>query len=205
MRKFALCLLLFSFSFSEICADKIDKKLLVDSAARGELEQVKAIIESGKLPVDSKLFEGQILPLDLLPYFLNRLFKGLTALMKAVQNGHAEIVKYLLSQGADANAKENEKGFAPLHFAATKGDVEIAKILLDNGADINSKANGWTPVLIAADHGNARLVQFLISQGAIIDAQEPEYFIVLENVKRFKPEQFRRIEKILLSYQKSRE
>ena len=65
---------------------------------------------------------------------------GDSPLHSAAQWGNLEIVKLLLQNGADVNAK-NKWGETPLHYAAVFDHKEIARVLLDAGADINAKDN----------------------------------------------------------------
>lgn len=60
---------------------------------------------------------------------------GLTLLHKASAIGNIDVVKHLVSKGAEVNAKGKED-FTPLHMAMGK-NVEIAKYLVSRGADIN--------------------------------------------------------------------
>jgi ankyrin repeat protein len=72
-----------------------------------------------------------------------------TALHLAVSFQRANIVKFLLDNKADVNAK-SKKGWTPLHFVALTGDKEIAELLLSRGADVNSKdEDGETPLSMA--------------------------------------------------------
>ena len=59
---------------------------------------------------------------------------GKTALMLAVVDGHSEVAKVLLDNGAAPN-HANKIGQTALMGAASKGHSETAKVLLDNGAD----------------------------------------------------------------------
>ena len=55
----------------------------------------------------------------------------------ASANGHADIVKYLISLNpspAHMNAL-NETGNTPLHWAALNGQLEVVKALIASGAD----------------------------------------------------------------------
>lgn len=60
------------------------------------------------------------------------------ALYIASYQGNVEIVKYLLSIGADPNYSF-KNCLPPLHAAAQKGRILIGKLLLNYGAEINSK------------------------------------------------------------------
>ena len=53
------------------------------------------------------------------------------------REANVEAVKFLLAQGLDVNASNQEKR-AALHGAAHKGRNEIVKLLVDNGADLNA-------------------------------------------------------------------
>ena len=59
---------------------------------------------------------------------------GVTALMRAAQNGHIKIVRALLQNGADANMKRNDK-FTALALAAFFGHTEVVRTLMEFGAD----------------------------------------------------------------------
>ena len=59
---------------------------------------------------------------------------GVTALMRAAQNGHVKIVRALLQNGADANVKRNDK-FTALALAAFFGHTEVVRTLMEFGAD----------------------------------------------------------------------
>lgn len=47
--------------------------------------------------------------------------------------------------------------------AARKGDAELVKQLISTGADVNkADADGWTPLLSAADNGHTEIVKLLL-------------------------------------------
>lgn len=58
-----------------------------------------------------------------------------------------DVCEYLLSLGADVNAKKGFEGDTPLHWAACFEKLDMCKFLLDNGADMHMKNNwGITPL-----------------------------------------------------------
>ena len=59
------------------------------------------------------------------------------ALYRAAENGHAEIAKVLIQNGANVNAVDKNKRTA-LYRAASNGHVDVAKVLILNGADVNA-------------------------------------------------------------------
>ncbi|XP_046383815.1 ankyrin-2-like [Ischnura elegans] len=90
----------------------------------------------------------------------------------AVKKGSVEMVKLLLSKGAQVNAIG--KGKTPLHIATHNGYPPIVKILLDYGADVNSacKSNrnkDYTALLFAIENGNDEVVTLLMNGGANVN------------------------------------
>ena len=61
---------------------------------------------------------------------------GRTALMNASQNGHTEVAKLLIENGAVVNKAEND-GWTAFMSASRNGHTEIVKLLIENGADVN--------------------------------------------------------------------
>ena len=84
-------------------------------------------------------------------------------LMLASLNGHLDLVKLLISRGADVN----KPGWAPLHYAATRGHLAIMALLLENHAYIDaSSPNDTTPLMMAAFYGTPSAVKLLLEAGA---------------------------------------
>ena len=80
---------------------------------------------------------------------------------QAAKNGNYEIVKSLMFEGVDVNAKDSD-GWTALMYAAQQGHVEIVNLLLKKGADISLKNNdGNTADELAYDH---KFEQALLSQ-----------------------------------------
>ncbi len=57
--------------------------------------------------------------------------KGATALYAAARNGHVEVVKYLLSMGADPNLATTKNAISPLHTAVAHGHPKVVEALLE--------------------------------------------------------------------------
>jgi ankyrin repeat protein len=75
---------------------------------------------------------------------------GATALHKAAENGHAEVVEVLLDAGADVKA-EDKWGRTALHEAAEKGDLAGVQNALAAGEDVNAVDNrGKTALHVVA-------------------------------------------------------
>ena len=75
---------------------------------------------------------------------------GRTALHYACRNGHYEVGKFLLDNGAMPSTKTFTTGATPLHLAAKHGYGWICKLLLERGASKNERdIDGRTALDIA--------------------------------------------------------
>ena len=84
-----------------------------------------------------------------------------TALHWASENGHLDIVKYLVESGADINAKDYS-GWTPLHVAAWNGRLDVVKYLLKHEADVYSKnISGKTPCDVATPRVRKYLKRYM--------------------------------------------
>jgi ankyrin repeat protein len=92
---------------------------------------------------------------------------GWTPLMLAVGLvPDVELVKELLSRGADPNAAAND-GWSVLMSAAKTGDPEVIRLLLQHHADPNARAkNGSSPLSVAVASGRQSTVALLKAAGA---------------------------------------
>jgi len=107
-----------------VMADVSDRNAeLIQTAAKGSLAGVNAALDDGA-EINAKGINNS----------------GATALMWASDNGNSSIVKLLLENGAEVNARNTASGVTALWTASQYGYVEIAKILLEKGADVNIRA-----------------------------------------------------------------
>jgi uncharacterized protein len=100
-----------------------------------------------------------------------------TALMWAIAERHAGVVKALIDAHADLKGA-TKQGFTPIHFAARIGDLEIVKQLLAAGVDVNlltqgsegggrnGGAAGYTPLLVATVRAQIDVALYLLDHGA---------------------------------------
>lgn len=93
---------------------------------------------------------------------------GYTCLHEAALNGHLNIVKILISNGARINTRECKCGATVLHMAIDNGNSEMVSYFLsrrDTNID-NKLYNGTTPMLLAHYRKNSEILEKLKRAGA---------------------------------------
>jgi len=164
-----------------------EQKLRVEALKRGELPSptpsiIKPVTDyrSPFEDIFEALSKGS---LEDVKYFLGidninvKGSRGADMFVAAESNSNVEVLKYLVSIGADVNVKYPAiSGFnpdladaTPLHFAAHhNSEVAVVQFLIDQGADVNAKTGrGATPLHFAANHNSeVGVLQFLIDKGA---------------------------------------
>jgi ankyrin repeat protein len=88
--------------------------------------------------------------------------------MIAAENDHVEMVKMLLSYGAEPNLISRKSGNTALHSACRTGKPDSIKALLEAGAFVNVQrpTTGETPLHEALKHGFPVCAEILIEAGA---------------------------------------
>jgi hypothetical protein len=100
---------------------------------------------------------------------------GLTLLHAAAIGGYdVAVSRYLVSKGADVNAKCND-GSTPLYVAILAENADIIRFLVSKRADVNTKnKDGVTPLFEAITRKNVDIAKFLISKRADVNAKNNE-------------------------------
>jgi ankyrin repeat protein len=108
-----------------------------------------------------------------------------TALMRAAFSGDIELVKLLLAHGADPHIISRDRETSLMAACGTgfingynkqrtpAERLAVVKLLIDLGEDVNAADSyGITPVMVAANLGDAAIVQYLIDKGADLAAHD---------------------------------
>ncbi|XP_018654746.1 putative multiple ankyrin repeats single kh domain protein [Schistosoma mansoni] len=107
-----------------------------------------------------------------------------SALTLASYKGHAEMVRFLLTAGADHEHRTDEMHTA-LMEAAMEGHVEVARLLLAHGANVNIPQDSFeSPLTLAACGGHTELAHLLIGYGADIEEVNDEGYTPLMEAAR---------------------
>ena len=99
-----------------------------------------------------------------------------TALMKAAGQGHIEVVRFLVEQGAHLNIRNRQEQNA-LMFAAAGGHLAVLVFLIDSGADARNpfdlfydyRAGPQDPLMWAAYNGHLDVVKLLLEHAKLIN------------------------------------
>jgi len=104
---------------------------------------------------------------------------GRTALIWAAARS-LQAVEMLLEREADVNVTANDGMTALIHAVmgvlSESVSVEVPELLLAEGADVNAQLTGegikgWTALMFATSGEQPKLVEFLLANGAEVDAQ----------------------------------
>lgn len=94
--------------------------------------------------------------------------KGTTALMRASQEGHAEISRLLINAGADVN-KKNYEGMNALMLASQRGHAAMVMLLIKSPCAMDEQTQqGSTALMLACKRGHDECVKVLVAMGAEI-------------------------------------
>ena len=111
--------------------------------------------------------------------FTAQTFGNRTPLMTAAERGQIKVVTYLIEHVRGAPYYVNlrdDNGKTALHHAVQCFDpisCEILSCLIEHGGDVNCRAyDNCTPLMIAAERGQTKVVTFLIQHGADLDLRD---------------------------------
>ena len=146
--------------------EKTFKNSLFSAVARGNLDDIKALVDQGAL--DAMVDDNNINPLHF-----------------AVMKDNLDIVKDLVEKGASMEAIDDEN-YTPLSIAAAKGLLDIVKYLVDKGANMEIvTAYKMTPLHDAVIHDHIDVVKYLVEHGANMEALDHHNNTPLQNATEY--------------------
>lgn len=92
--------------------------------------------------------------------------KGNAALYFAISYGNLDMVRKLLSKGAQTRLAVPSI-ICPLHAATARGHADIVEALIDAGAKYDARNFDTTPVLVAISYQQKRVLECLLARGAV--------------------------------------
>jgi len=101
--------------------------------------------------------------------------EGAPLILIAARYGSVKTLRYLISAGADLNARAATGETALMMAAYFQGDPrdrqeQAVRMLVEAGASLENAPNTYTPLAYAAYQGNDRVVRYLLERGARVDA-----------------------------------
>jgi serine/threonine-protein phosphatase 6 regulatory ankyrin repeat subunit B len=161
---------------------------LVSAVENGSLEEVMALIEAGAdvnlgkrwydgPPLIAAARKGRVDIIEILlehgadigqttDYAPDDNLVGMDALAYASARGHLNVVRTLLTRGADINFCDG-MGWTALMRAVSQGHAEVVRYLIEHGADVNAKdESGRTALLIAKRNSYDAIAALLVEAGA---------------------------------------
>jgi ankyrin repeat protein len=171
------------FTFTK---DEKGDNALIYASKNSNLESLAVLLSSG-IDINSQNLEGKtalmsaaeksnflILELLLLKDAnVNVIDKsGLNVLMQIMLNpffSDNEVIKLLISKGANINISSKNEGYTPLLIASKNGNEELVKLLISKGANINAtlkigEYKGYNAMFLAASEGHKNIVNIFLSK-----------------------------------------
>ncbi|XP_072169135.1 uncharacterized protein [Diadema setosum] len=135
---------------------------LLEAAARGDIDEVRNLLESG---VDPNMGNED----------------GLTALHQSCIDNNESMMRLLVEKGADVNVTDREL-WTPLHAASTCGHRHLAQFLISRGAELLAiNSDGNMPYDICEDEATLDYIESQMATQGITQDQIDELREVLPN------------------------
>lgn len=121
-------------------------QMLLDAAYEDDFERLKVLAEVADINARDEI--------------------GYNALMRSVECGNLEAVKFLIEKGADVDCADKD-GITATMIAASYSEIEIVKLLVEKGAEINVVDDFDKSALdYAKKNNNQGIVEFLKGKDA---------------------------------------
>ena len=149
--------------------------------SEGHADVVRALIDAGA-DINVTTFK------DFGPRSQRRRRAAYTPLLIAVEQGHVDAARLLLSLGCEKDISSD--GWSPAHHAARTDHVDMLQVLLEFGADLDGltvaswRFGGGRPLHIASTSGSIKAMKFLVDvagvnvNGLSHDGRTPLHFAV---------------------------
>lgn len=149
---FALCL---SFNASALTDD--EEAIWREAVINGELDTVKKFVKADADIINSKIF-------------------GWSPLQMSANTNQLEMVKYLISKGAELDYMHPNAQHTAFHLAALKRLTDMTTLLAKSGADVNIKLrNNLSLIQFFRDESDPKMMEHLASIGVKDDGCKSEY------------------------------
>jgi hypothetical protein len=97
-----------------------------------------------------------------------------TPLINAAKSNNIIELENLLNKGVNVNEEWLAGSTALYEAVRVNSSIETVRFLLDKGANVNKGiSNGWKPIAVAVDNGNANMVKLLLDYGADVTVRDP--------------------------------
>lgn len=137
------------FDTNTIEPERLDTALLI-AVRQGSIKVARLLLSTPGVNLDARSRNGD------------------TSLMLAAFKKDLPTAQALIDKGAEIN----RPGWAALHYAAAAGSLPIVRLLLDHDAYIDAESpNKSTPLMMAARGGYRDVAEYLLSQGADLQAK----------------------------------
>lgn len=144
-----------------------DNVALLNAIASDQVQFVKAAVDTGVVTVNDRIPASGY-------------SEGTPLITIAAREGAIKVLAYLISAGADVNARTpvNETALMlAVYFYGTdrqgtpnENFEKAARMLVEAGAELENYGASYTPLSYAAYQGNDKMVRYLIERGARVDA-----------------------------------
>jgi ankyrin repeat protein len=144
---------------------------VVDYLTRQSRSSLALINDQGRTPLHLAAMNSKFAVVELLVRkrcpLETRCTAGLNALHYACRADSTEIVRLLLTSGADIETDTGTTQQRPIHVSAKEGSVGLIKLLCEKGASLEVRdAEGDRALCVAARNGHVAAVQTLLDFGS---------------------------------------
>lgn len=158
MKSIKVLLALFSLSFA----------LQAFALSDEDYMEFTEALTGGNMKVVKKFVEAE-------PSLVNQKFFAWEPLQMAASKGRLDVVKYLISKGADKDYVHPASNNTAFHMAAFIGDTATMKYLASIGADVNKKLKGDVSLMrYFKEEKNQPMVELLTQLGTKDDGCQEE-------------------------------